>query len=135
MTPSGSSPRVLGVYLGASFLDGDLAAVNPPRTFESFDVGEMTRQLLTLFNLGHEAVQRLQHPRSRLICLTRSQPATPDTPPLGTLDLRTCVRGGGEGGGRQLGQNKRYGSDLSWAAVNKSSTKPVPISLSKSEIG
>ena len=34
-----------------------------------------------------------------------------------------------------MGQNKRYGSDLSWAAVNESLTKPVPISLSKSELG
>ena len=40
-----------------------------------------------------------------------------------------------EGGESRVGQNKRYGSDLSWETVNESITKPVPISLSKSELG
>ena len=34
-----------------------------------------------------------------------------------------------------MGQNKRYGSDLSWASVNESIIRPLPISLSKYELG
>ena len=34
-----------------------------------------------------------------------------------------------------MGQNRRYGSDLTWAAVNESVVKPSPISLSKPELG
>jgi hypothetical protein len=35
----------------------------------------------------------------------------------------------------RLGQNKRYGTDLTWAAVNESIIRPKPISLSKAELG
>ena len=34
-----------------------------------------------------------------------------------------------------MGQNRRYGSDLTWVAVNESIVKPSPISLSKYELG
>lgn len=34
-----------------------------------------------------------------------------------------------------MGQNKRYGSDLTDAAVNEAVTRPMPISLSKHELG
>lgn len=34
-----------------------------------------------------------------------------------------------------MGQNRRYGSDLTDAAVNEAVTRPMPISLSKHELG
>ena len=42
---------------------------------------------------------------------------------------------GGEDGESRLGQNRRYGSDVTWTTVNESIIKPTPVSLSKSELG
>ena len=53
---------------------------------------------------------------------------------LTTPNIRTYVRHIRDGGAR-LGQNKRYGSDLTDTAINEVVTRPMPISLSKSELG
>ena len=34
-----------------------------------------------------------------------------------------------------MGQNRRYGSDLTWDAVNEAATRPRPLSLSEEELG
>jgi hypothetical protein len=34
-----------------------------------------------------------------------------------------------------VGQNKRYGSDLSWETVAEAVTRPEPISLTQAEVG